>query len=102
MKLSIRESERTKDRIGWLVAYREYLESALWRDKKAKVMLRCKRICEGCGNRRAVEVHHVRYPAWPCMPGSEEWKRLEKLYDLVGLCEACHEDVYGGKWEMMG
>jgi hypothetical protein len=95
MKLSIRESERTSQRIEWLVAYRQYLESAHWLEKRRKVMERCKWVCEGCGNRRAVEVHHLRYPAWPCMPGSAEWKRLEKLYDLVGVCGMCHGEVHG-------
>jgi hypothetical protein len=88
-----KEAERTGERIEWLLAYRIYLESAIWQEKRRKVIERCRGICEGCGERRAVEVHHVRYPQWPCMPGSEEWLRREKLYDLVGVCERCHREI---------
>jgi hypothetical protein len=101
MKLSIepekgvgREAQRTNERLEWLTAYRVYLESALWSEKRRKVKERCGGICEGCGERRAVEVHHLRYPGWPVLPGSEEWKRREKLWDLVGVCERCHMEEH--------
>ena len=92
----MKEAERTRERIEWLLAYRIYLESAIWREKRRKVLERCRGICEGCGNRRAVEVHHLEYPQWPVIPGSEEWLRREKLYDLVGVCERCHREVHDG------
>lgn len=76
-----------------MAAYRLYLDSPMWMEKRRKVMGRCRRLCEGCANRRAVEVHHLRYPPWPIMPGSAEWLRREKLWDLVGVCRECHEDV---------
>jgi hypothetical protein len=89
-----REAQRTTERIGWIQAYRVYLESSTWLEKKRKVLERCRWMCEGCANRRAVEVHHKRYPRWPIMPGSEEWLRREKLWDLVGVCEVCHGEVH--------
>jgi hypothetical protein len=89
------EAERTAQRIEWIQCYRQYLGSASWQEKRRKVLERCRWMCEGCGNRRAVEVHHKEYPEWPILPGSEEWKRLEKLYQLVGLCEVCHGEVHG-------
>jgi transcriptional regulator with XRE-family HTH domain len=89
-----RAAQRTKERIEWIQCYRQYLESAYWLEKRRKVLERCRWVCEGCGNRRAVEVHHLRYPQWPVLPGSEAWRRLEKLYDLVGLCGVCHGEVH--------
>jgi hypothetical protein len=88
-------ARRTGERIVWIHAYRVYLESPTWLEKKRKVLERCRWICEGCGNRRAVEVHHLSYPQWRVLPGSEEWRRQEKLYDLVGLCGVCHLEVHG-------
>lgn len=90
------EAKRTRERIEWLLAYRVYMESGGWREKRAKVLKRCRNECEGCGNRRAVEVHHLRYPGWRIVPGSAEWEKREKLYDLVGLCERCHREVHPG------
>jgi len=90
-------AQRTKERIEWIQSYRQYLESPVWLEKKRKVLERCRWICEGCGNRRASEVHHLRYPEWRVMPGSEGWKRVEKLYDLVGICEECHREVHKEK-----
>ena len=90
-------AERTLERINRLLAYEEYLQSPMWREKRWRVLERCRGICEGCGNRGAREVHHLRYPRG-CLPGSEQWVRREKLYDLVGLCEVCHGDVYWS-WE---
>jgi 5-methylcytosine-specific restriction endonuclease McrA len=99
MNLSIRgmgrKAQRTRERIEWLAAYRVYLESPGWLEKRRKVFERCKGVCEGCANRRAVQVHHLRYPPWPVMPGSAEWERAEKLWDLVGVCERCHREVGG-------
>jgi hypothetical protein len=92
-------AQQTERRLNWLAGYEEYLQSAIWREKRRKVLERCRGICEGCAQRRAREIHHERYPRG-CEPGSEEWIRREKLYDLVGLCTDCHLDVSFG-WERL-
>lgn len=89
--------QRTSERLERLLAYEEYMQSPVWLEKRRRVMERCRGMCEGCGVRRAVEVHHLRYPRG-YMPGSGQWTVREKLYDLVGLCGRCHREVHWG-WE---
>lgn len=64
--------------------YREYLKSPIWREKRAKVLRRCKHLCEGCRTNAAMEVHHLTY------------KHIydEMLFELVGLCEDCHRKIH--------
>ncbi|MGV3729145.1 MAG: HNH endonuclease [Sphingopyxis sp.] len=66
-------------------AYRDYLGSAEWQDRRNKVLRRCNGICEGCGEQRATEVHHLSYRHF-----MEEF-----LFELVGLCHDCHERWHG-------
>jgi hypothetical protein len=77
----------------WQQAYDIYRQSPTWAEKRRLVFARSQRICEGCGCRPVQEIHHLRYPA-NCLPGSAEWIRSEKLFDLVGLCEQCHQDLH--------
>jgi len=77
----------------WQSDYREYLSSQIWLGKRARVLQRANDMCEGCGCRRAWQVHHLRYPR-NCRPGSDEWIRQEKLFDLRAICRECHEDVH--------
>jgi hypothetical protein len=77
----------------WWDDYTVYLQSPEWRAKRDKVMRRANGMCEGCGDRRAVQVHHLRYPQG-CRPGSPEWLAQEKLFDLRAICVDCHEDVH--------
>jgi len=77
----------------WQSDYREYLASPIWLGKRARILQRANDMCEGCGCRRAWQVHHLRYPR-NCRPGSDEWIRQEKLFDLRAICRECHEDVH--------
>jgi hypothetical protein len=77
----------------WQSDYREYLSSPIWLGKRARVLQRADGMCEGCGCRRAWQVHHLRYPK-NCRPGSDDWIRQEKLFDLRAICRECHEDVH--------
>jgi 5-methylcytosine-specific restriction endonuclease McrA len=77
----------------WWFAYNMYLSSPAWQAKRAKVLRRANGRCEGCGERRAVQVHHLRYPQG-CWPGSPRWVALEKLFDLTAVCEDCHDDLH--------
>lgn len=84
-----------KSRLERLLAYEGYVQGPIWGEKRRKVLERCRGICEGCGERKATQVHHLQYPVG-CMPGSVEWVEREKLYNLVGLCERCHGEVHDG------
>lgn len=64
--------------------YNAYLRSDAWRHRRALVLKRCKGMCEGCGERLAVEVHHRTYRHFG----------HELLFELVGLCASCHGLVH--------
>jgi 5-methylcytosine-specific restriction endonuclease McrA len=85
--------DREAERVHWSSMYGEYLQSPIWQSKRTKVLGRAQGVCEGCGERRATQVHHLRYPQG-CWPGSDEWLAQEKLFDLRAICRACHEDVH--------
>lgn len=89
-----REREREEANRRWWADYNAYLLSPTWRAKRERVMKRAAGLCEGCGEQRAVQVHHFRYPQ-DCWPGSQEWVAREKLFDLRAICRNCHADVHG-------
>ena len=68
----------------WREAYDSYLHSAEWRALRAKILKRSGGMCEGCGERRAVQVHHLTY----------ERLGREMLFDLVAVCLRCHESIH--------
>lgn len=76
----LRRAERTSRK--WL--YKAYLLTPEWAEKRGLVMGRCNYICEGCGKRRAVHVHHKTY----------EHLGDEFLFELIGLCAICHERLH--------
>lgn len=78
---------------NWWRRYNNYLTTPGWRLRRQLVLRRANGFCEGCGQRRAVEVHHMRYPR-DCWPGSADWLAREKLFDLHAVCEQCHVDVH--------
>ena len=58
-----------------------YLASTEWKMRRKRVLDRCHYVCEGCGTQSACEVHHLTYNHW----------KNEFLFELVGLCRACHQ-----------
>lgn len=64
--------------------YARYLASQEWREKRRRVLERDRFVCQGCGEQKATEVHHVSY----------ERKGREMLFDLVSLCGACHRQIH--------
>lgn len=88
-----RQREREEQAGRWWDAYNLYLSSPDWHHKRALVLRRAAGLCEGCGMNRATQVHHRKYPRG-CAPGSEEWLAQEKLFDLIAICDECHEDVH--------
>lgn len=74
---------------GWRAQYAEYLASQEWWDKRELVMERAGRVCEGCRQADATEVHHLTYAN----------VTREFLFELVALCHACHERLHAQREE---
>jgi len=87
------QAQREEESRQWWEAYERYLITPTWLEKRRLVMQRAGGLCEGCRKARAIEVHHLRYPSG-VLPGSAEWIRAEKLFDLVALCADCHKDLH--------
>lgn len=87
------QRQREEQSREWWASYDRYLASPSWRRKRALVMARCAGQCEGCGQWPASQVHHLRYPR--SEPGSPAWIEQEMLFDLIGVCEDCHEAIHG-------
>lgn len=67
--------------------YKVYLASPEWKSKRERVLKRANRLCEGCLERQATQVHHLTYKHW-----SEEF-----LFELVAVCDPCHERLHAGE-----
>jgi hypothetical protein len=80
LELALKQRVRDHEKSDWDEWYAVYLASPEWREKRAMVLKRCAGVCEGCGKKRAQEVHHLTY------------KNVGKefLFELVGLCRECH------------
>jgi hypothetical protein len=70
--------------VDWWTWYNSYLQSDDWKVKRRKVYDRCRGLCEGCRDRPVTQVHHLTY----VHVGDE------LLYELVGLCDDCHEKAH--------
>lgn len=75
---------RDKLRNAGFQSYKEYLQSELWRQKKAEFFEVRPRSCWVCNSQDQFEVHHKTYERVTC----------ERLDDLVGLCGKCHDKVH--------
>lgn len=64
--------------------YRLYLRSEQWFEKREKVLLRARYVCELCKEREASQVHHLTY----------ERVFDERLEDLQALCVRCHKRAH--------
>lgn len=65
----------------WWDWYTEYLDSTEWREKRKQVLRRAQYLCEGCRSAEATQVHHLTY----------RHVGDELLFELVAVCEGCHE-----------
>jgi hypothetical protein len=74
--------ERLRD--AGFQSYKEYLQSELWRQKKAEFFEVRPRKCWVCSSQDQFEVHHKTY----------ERVTSERLDDLIGLCGKCHDKVH--------
>lgn len=65
-------------------AYRSYIKSDAWRDKREWVFNRKGRKCKVCKSTENLHIHHCTY----------EMLGKERLRDLVPLCQSCHDLVH--------
>lgn len=64
--------------------YMRYMDSHLWKRKRAKILAREYKRCRICGKEGWLHVHHITYDRF----GREEEG------DLVALCPKCHDFVH--------
>lgn len=80
-----RAEEYAKKNLEWWGRYNEYLESEKWKRKRAIILDRDKRICQGCLTNPATCVHHLTY----------DHVFNELAFELISLCFDCHEKAHG-------
>lgn len=83
VKVSAERIMNTDDSAFWQ-AYEKYPASPEWKKKREKVLARSSRICKGCEEREAIQVHRLSY----------EHMGDEYLFELVAVCEACYEKLH--------
>lgn len=81
------QEQRDEDKKKFNDWYRVYLTTPAWQFKRRLVLKRCSGICEGCCTAKAIVIHHRTY----------EHVGNELLFELVGLCEACHEIAHASQ-----
>lgn len=64
--------------------YAAYLRSPEWRARRQLVMERERWVCQGCMVNRATQVHHTTY--------AHIFNEL--LFELVALCDDCHDAAH--------
>jgi hypothetical protein len=82
----LRQAELDAENAEWRRRYNAHVNphNPEWRSLRARVLKRSGGWCEGCGERPAVEVHHLTY------------KHLgaEFLWELQAVCRECHERIH--------
>ncbi len=68
-----------------MTTYHAHLRSHRWFALRLRVLVRSGGICERCGERAMVDVHHLTY------------RRLghERMGDVLGVCRPCHRELHG-------
>lgn len=84
LEIALKEVQREVEKEDFDNTYEEYLKSPEWLKKRDLVLERCDHRCEGCGINIAFLVHHLTY--------NNVYK--EFLFELVGLCGYCHEEIH--------
>lgn len=70
-----------------IMDYELYLQTDEWQHKRLDAIDRAKGVCERCGSRENLSVHHKTYE-----------RRGEELpEDLITLCQDCHKKEHGIK-----
>lgn len=77
-------AEQDLARATWFREHNAYLKTPEWRARRLAVLKRANGICEGCAGAVATQVHHLTYEHWKC----------EFLWELVAVCDGCHEAIH--------
>lgn len=77
------EAERQRDERDRWDEYSAYLATQKWAVKRAAVLERDAHLCQACRSRKATQAHHLTYAHIYDEP----------LFDLVAVCEPCHERI---------
>lgn len=85
---AILDSETERNR-QWWVWYSAYLRTDEWHRRRRAVLERDKNLCQGCRINRATQVHHLIY----------DRVGREMLFDLVAVCDDCHNAIHADKGE---
>jgi hypothetical protein len=83
----IQELEQERKQREWWEWYNRYLLTPEWKARRALVLKRSGGLCEGCRQSPAQQVHHLTYAH----------VGREFLFELVALCEECHERLHADK-----
>jgi 5-methylcytosine-specific restriction endonuclease McrA len=67
----------------WINEHSNYIKSEQWKQKRELVLKRDNYLCQACLTEKATQVHHTSYKHW----------RNEPLFELVSVCEMCHEKI---------
>ena len=78
----LRHEEKNEENERWWSAYGKYLKSPEWREKRRLVIARDVE-CQACLKAPAVQAHHLTYAN----------VTEEPLYELVGVCKRCHDQI---------
>jgi 5-methylcytosine-specific restriction endonuclease McrA len=81
------QRQREKTQKSWFRIYNQYLKSQEWTNKREDVLKRDQEKCQGCLYSKANHVHHLSY----------ENVGDEPCFELISLCEQCHERVHGNR-----
>jgi hypothetical protein len=84
LRHSLHAEKETQDREDWWDWYNFYLTSDQWQEKRRRVLERAAGVCEGCGERKATQVHHTTYAH-----AGDEF-----LFELRAICTECHERLH--------
>ena len=80
---AIYSEQRAAQKARWWVDYDQYLLSAAWEQRRARVLGRDNLVCQACLSARATQVHHLAY----------QHLGNEPLFDSVAVCKPCHDTI---------
>lgn len=86
-KRAAEDAQRAADNALWWSRYNAYLQSPEWARRRQLVFDRAAGLCEGCRLGPPIQVHHRSY----------EHVGNEFLFELVALCESCHQKAHPDK-----
>ncbi len=64
--------------------YKEYLKSNHWKEFKRDFFKRFDRVCQNCGGKEKIQLHHKTYLRLWC----------EEFTDVIALCRFCHAKAH--------